>query len=85
MPIAWSESATKLIAAHFHCKGAAMEKTGTNAKGTRWYIERAKDFDDSGRMVDGRGYFAGIIRGQCYESGVWFPTYAAAINAVTVA
>ena len=54
----------------------------TNAHGHRFYIERGKDFDDAGRMVDGKGWFAGIINGRHDFSGVWFETREAALDAI---
>jgi hypothetical protein len=50
----------------------------TNQHGIRFYIEQACDFDDNGRVVAGRGWYVGIIRGRDDMSGVWFETKEAA-------
>jgi len=57
-----------------------MTRYTTNTHGFRFYIERAKDFDDDGRTIDGSGFFAGLVEGNDELSGVWFPTeYAAQV------
>lgn len=61
-----------------------MERTEhTNAAGIKFYLERAKDFDDAGRMINGSGWFAGLIRGRDDLSGVWFETREAALDAIS--
>jgi len=55
----------------------------TNRHGTRFYIERAADFDDAGRPTDGRGWFAGLVVGNDELSGVWFETRDAAFAAIS--
>lgn len=59
-----------------------MTKYITTANGIRFYIERARDFDDAGRMVDGRGWFAGLVVGKDQLSGSWFETYDGALAAI---
>lgn len=59
-----------------------MTNYTTNAHGVLFYIERAKDFDDAGRMIDGRGWFAGLVVGNDELPGVWFETRDEAIAAV---
>lgn len=59
-----------------------MTEHKTNARGIRFYIERAKDFADDGRMIDGRGWFAGLVAGNDELSGVWFETRTEALLAV---
>lgn len=59
-----------------------MTEYTTNTHGIRFYIERAKDFDDDGRMIDGRGWFAGLVVGNDELSGVWFETRDHALAAV---
>lgn len=54
----------------------------TNSYGTRFYIERAADFDDEGRPTSGRGWFAGLVVGKDELSGVWFETRDAALAAI---
>ena len=55
----------------------------TNANGFRFYIERSKDFDAAGRMIDGNGWFAGLIDGRHDLSGAWFETRDSALDAIT--
>lgn len=59
-----------------------MTETLTNAHGCKFYLERSKDFDDAGRVVNGRGYFAGLIRGKDWMHGVFFETREAALDAI---
>lgn len=54
----------------------------TNSHGIRFYIERAVDFDDEGRSVAGRGWFAGLVVGKDELGGVWFETRREALDAV---
>lgn len=54
----------------------------TNQHNVRFYIERACDFDDSGRVIAGRGWYAGVIVGRHDMSGFWFETKEAAIDAI---
>lgn len=53
-----------------------------NTYGVRFYIERASDFDDAGRVVPGKGWFAGIVAGKDELSGVWFETRDDALDAI---
>lgn len=60
-----------------------MDRTEhTNRHNVRFYVERACDFDDAGRVIAGRGWFAGLIRGRDDLSGVWFETKEAALDAI---
>lgn len=54
----------------------------TNQHGFRFYIERAGDFDDAGRAIEGRGWFAGLVVGKDELGGVWFETREAALDAI---
>lgn len=54
----------------------------TNAAGIKFYVERSKDFDDAGRMTDGRGWFAGIIDGNNDTGGIFFETRESALDAI---
>ena len=54
----------------------------TNAHGIKFYIEQSADFDDAGRMVAGRGWYAGLIKGNDDMSGVFFDTRNQAFDAV---
>jgi hypothetical protein len=58
-----------------------MTKYFTNPRGIRFYVEEARDFDETGRNIKGRGFFAGLVQGNCDLGGVWFPTYEAAFSA----
>jgi len=49
-----------------------------NQHGVRFYIEQACDFDDDGRVVAGRGWYVGLIRGRADMSGFWYETKEAA-------
>lgn len=53
----------------------------TNKYGIKFLIEKSKDFDDSGRMIDGNGYFASIVKDSHIMSGVFFDSYDQALNA----
>jgi hypothetical protein len=55
----------------------------TNAHDVRFYIERAGDFDDNGRFIWGRGWFAGLVVGNDELSGVWFDTRNQALSAIS--
>ena len=55
----------------------------TNQHGIKFYIEQASDFDDAGRQVTGRGWFAGIVRGNDDLGGVWFETREDALRAIS--
>tara|TARA_B000000460_G_scaffold248191_1_gene225072 strand:+ start:13585 stop:13779 length:195 start_codon:yes stop_codon:yes gene_type:complete len=44
----------------------------TNQHGIRFYIETAMDFADDGRVIEGRGVFAGLVQGNDELGGVWF-------------
>lgn len=50
--------------------------------GQAFYIEESKDFDNEGNMIVGRGFFAGIIQGDCDLSGVFFETIEEAKKAI---
>lgn len=54
----------------------------TNRNNVRFYIEQACDFDDAGKVVAGRGWYAGLIRGRDDMSGFWFETKEAALDAI---
>lgn len=54
----------------------------TNRHNVRFYIEQACDFDDDGRIVAGRGWYAGLIAGRDDMSGVWFETKEQAMDAI---
>lgn len=54
----------------------------TNAYGVKFYIEPAGDFDDLGRSVVGRGFFAGLVQGRDQLSGVFFETKDMALSAI---
>jgi len=54
----------------------------TNAHGIKFYIEQSADFDDAGRMVTGRGWYAGLVKGRDQLGGVFFDTREQALNAV---
>ena len=54
----------------------------TNAHGIKFYIEQRADFDDAGRMVAGRGWYAGLIKGNDDMSGVFFETRGQAADAI---
>ena len=56
-------------------------ETFTNAAGIKFYIEQSADFDDNGRAVAGRGWFAGIMEGNAMTGGVFFETREAAMKA----
>lgn len=53
----------------------------TNAAGIKFYIEQSADFDDNGRMIAGRGWYAGIVDGNAQTGGVFFETRDAAMRA----
>ena len=54
----------------------------TNRHDVRFYIEQACDFNDAGKVVAGRGWYAGLIRGRDDMSGFWFETKEAALDAI---
>lgn len=54
----------------------------TNTQGIKFYIEQAADFDDAGRSIAGRGWFAGLVQGKDELGGVWFETREQALNAI---
>lgn len=54
----------------------------TNAHGIKFYVEQAADFDDAGRPIAGRGWFAGIVQGKDELGGVWFETREQAMDAI---
>lgn len=58
-------------------------ETITNTHGVKFYIEESSDFDDSGRPCKGRGWFAGIVKGNDYLGGVFFETKDAALAAIS--
>ncbi len=55
----------------------------TNPHGIKFYVEQSADFDDTGRMIAGRGWYAGLIEGKDMLSGVFFDTREAAIDAIS--
>lgn len=55
----------------------------TNAHNVRFYLEQSADFDDAGRVIVGRGWYAGLIVGRADLSGVWFETKEAALDAIS--
>lgn len=59
-----------------------MTEYTTNQHGIRFYIERAADFDDAGRFIDGRGWFAGLVVGEDELSGVWFESRYQALASI---
>ena len=59
-----------------------MTRYITNSHGVKFYIEKAKDFDDDGRSIEGKGWFAGLVVGRDEIGGVWFETECAALTAV---
>ena len=46
----------------------------------RYLIERARDFDDSGRYALGDGWFVSYATGP--TAARWFSTYDSAVNAI---
>ena len=54
----------------------------TNVYGIKFYIEKSSDFDDAGRMVAGRGWYAGLVKGNDQLGGVFFDTREQALDAV---
>ncbi len=54
----------------------------TNPHGIKFYVEQSADFDDAGRMVAGRGWYAGLIEGNDMLGGVFFDTRDQAIDAI---
>lgn len=54
----------------------------TNAHGIQFYLEQAADFDDDGRCVAGRGWFAGLVQGKDELGGVWFEAREQALDAI---
>lgn len=59
-----------------------MTEYKTNQYGIEFYIERSKDFDNNGRVIDGRGWFAGLTKGREHLGGVWFETREQALDAI---
>lgn len=54
----------------------------TNANGIKFYIEQSADFDVAGLMVAGRGWYAGLVKGDDDMSGVFFETRDQATDAI---
>ena len=46
----------------------------------RFFIERSKDFDNGGRMIDGSGWFLNAVQGNSLSGLGWFPSTTAAEN-----
>jgi hypothetical protein len=59
-----------------------MTSTVTNKFGHKFYIEQSADFDDDGRMIAGRGWFAGLVKGNDSLGGIFFETKEAALDAI---
>jgi len=54
----------------------------TNAHGIKFYVEQSADFDDDGRTIAGRGWFAGLVQGGDELGGIWFETREKALDAI---
>lgn len=54
----------------------------TNTHGIKFYIEGAADFTDRGHYTSGKGWFAGLVKGNAELGGVWFETRAQALDAI---
>lgn len=53
-----------------------------NAHGIKFYLEQSTDFADDGRMVAGRGWFAGLVQGDDHLGGVFFDARKQALDAI---
>jgi len=56
----------------------------TNAHGIKFYVEQARDFDDKGHPCAGRGWFAGLVKGNDELGGAWFETREQAVDAIAI-
>lgn len=46
----------------------------------RYYIDTCKDFDDTGKMVDAKGFYVGVV--DKAHTAMWFETKDEAIAAI---